>query len=347
MPASSTRSTLARQWELLKLLPVRPPGATASALQRRLEQAGHASSKRTVERDLVELSRIFPLQCNSKGTPFGWYWTPGSSAELPGLSISDALTMRLVEGSIRPLVPPNLLAALEPRFAQARKKLEALCADNASARWADKVASVPPALALIPPQVDSNVLETVQTALLNDTQLKCRYYAAHKDQIHELTLSPLALVQRAQVTYLIAIAEPFEDIRQFVLHRFQAARAIERPSNRPSEFNLQRYIASGAMQFGKGLPITLEAWISKGLARLVRETPISSDMTLRATDDGALMQATVLDTWELHWWILSHAGSIRIDQPSTLRKSIGQLLKRGLALHIDDQQTRVNSNLDD
>lgn len=347
MPASSTRSTLARQWELLKLLPVRSPGATASELQRRLEQAGHATSKRTVERDLVELSRIFPLQSNSKGTPFGWYWTPGSSAELPGLSISDALTMRLAEGSIRPLVPPNLLAALQPKFAQARKKLEALCDDNATARWAEKVASVPPALALIPPQVDPDVLERVQTALLNDTQLECHYYSVRKNQTYDLTLAPLALVQRAQVTYLIAVAEPFDDIRQFVLHRFKAARATKRPSNRPAEFNLQRYIDSGAMQFGKALPITLEAWLSDGLARLVRETPISSDMTLKATEDGALMQATVLDTWELHWWILSHAGSIRIDQPLTLRKSIGQLLKRGLALHIDDQQTRVNSNLDD
>lgn len=338
MPASSTRSTLARQWELLKMLPVRHPGATASELQGRLEEAGHASSKRTVERDLVELSRIFPLLCNSKGTPFGWYWVPGSATELPGLSICDALTMRLVEGSIRPLVPSNLLTALEPRFAQSRKKLEAMGSENVSARWAEKVASVPPALALIPPQVDSEALEAVQTALLNDTQLECRYYAAHKDQIHELTLSPLAMVQRAQVTYLIAVAEPFDDIRQFVLHRFHAARPIDRPSNRPADFSLQHYIDSGAMQFGKGLPITLEAWISEGLARLVHETPISNDMALTATQDGAVMKATVLDTWELRWWILSHAGSIRIDAPATLRADIARRLKQALELHHDNKE---------
>ena len=47
-------------------------------------------------------------------------------------------------------------------------------------------------------------------------------------------------------------------------------------------------------------------------------------MTLTVTEDGALLQGTVPDTWELHWWILSHAGSIRIDKPSTLRESIGQ-----------------------
>lgn len=337
MPASSARSTLARQWEMLKTLPSKPPGTTAAELQCKLEDAGHATSKRTIERDLIELSRIFPIQCNNKGTPFGWYWVPGSATELPGISICEALTMRLVEDSIRPLVPPNLLAALEPRFAQSRNKLEAMGSENASASWAEKVASVPPALALIPPQVDSDVLQTVQTALLNDTQLECRYYAAHKDQTHELTLSPLALVQRAQVTYLIAVAEPFDDIRQFVLHRFQAAVEIERPANRPSGFNLQRYIASGAMQFGKRLPITLEAWISESLARLVRETPISSDMTLTATEDGAELQATVLDTWELQWWILSHAGSIRIDKPATLRDAITQRLQQ--ALEMQDRQT--------
>ncbi|WP_312257532.1 helix-turn-helix transcriptional regulator [Stutzerimonas nitrititolerans] len=332
MPASSSRSTLARQWELLKMLPVRAPGTTAADLQKSLEQAGHPTSKRTVERDLVELSRLFPLQCNSKGTPFGWYWTPGSAAELPGLSICDALTMRLVEGSIRPLVPANLLGVLEPKFAQAQRKLESLSAESASARWAEKVASVQPALSLLAPEIDTDVLEKVQNALLNDLQVRCRYYAAHKDQTHDLTLSPLALVQRGQVTYLIAIAEPFEDVRQFVLHRIQAAVAIDRPANRPADFDLQRYIASGTMQFGSGASIKLEAWISDGLARLIRETPISHDMQISPLPDGAMLSATVPDSWELRWWILSHAGSIRIDRPTNLRKAIRQRLMTALNL---------------
>lgn len=337
MPASSTRSTLARQWELLKILPVRAPGVTAADLQKGLEQAGHPSSKRTVERDLVELSRLFPLQCNSKGTPFGWYWTPGSTADLPSLSICDALTMRLVEGSIRPLVPANLLAVLEPKFTQAQRKLESLSAESASARWADKVASVQPALSLLAPAIDKDVIEKVQDALLKDLQIRCRYYAAHKDQTHDLTLSPLGLVQRGQVTYLIAIAEPFEDIRQFVLHRVQTAAPIDRPANRPPDFDLQRYIESGAMQFGSGQSIRLEAWITEGLARLMRETPLSQDMEISPLPDGATLTATVADSWELRWWILSHAGSIRIDKPADLQGTIVQRLLEAVALHDRNQ----------
>ncbi|HEN8707452.1 TPA: WYL domain-containing protein [Pseudomonas putida] len=79
MPSHPTRHTIARQWQLLKLLPGRHPGMSSTQLQAALTTVGHTTSKRTVERDLVELAALFPLQCNSKGMPYGWYWQPGLS----------------------------------------------------------------------------------------------------------------------------------------------------------------------------------------------------------------------------------------------------------------------------
>lgn len=76
MPSHSTRHTIARQWQLLKLLPSQHPGTTSTHLHRALTEAGHSTSKRTIERDLNELSALFPLRCNDKGTPFGWYLLP-------------------------------------------------------------------------------------------------------------------------------------------------------------------------------------------------------------------------------------------------------------------------------
>lgn len=190
MPSATSRSTLARQWELLKMLPSKGPGITTTELQNLLNDAGHTATKRTVERDLVELSRLFPLQCNNRGMPYGWHWMPGKSAELPGITLSEALTLRLVEDSIRPLIPAFMLKALEPRFHLARQKLEAMSEENLSARWFDKVASVQPELTQIPPEVKADLLETIQQALLNDVQLNCRYYSAHKKQFHTFTLNP-------------------------------------------------------------------------------------------------------------------------------------------------------------
>ena len=333
LPAASTRSTLTRQWELLKLLPAKAPGTTAAELQKLLSDAGYCTSKRTVERDLVELSRLFPLQCNDKGTPFGWHWTPGKSAELPGISLGEALTLRLVEGSLRPLIPTFMLKTLEPRFNLARQKLDAMSEENPSARWLDKVASVQPELSLQAPAIEAELLETVQQALLKDRQLDCRYYAAHKNQTHSLTLNPLGLVQRGHTSYLIATAEPFADIRQFVLHRFEEAGLLDSPCNGPEGFELQRYIADGAMQFGTQTRIRLRAWVSEGLARLIRETPIAADMQLIPTQDGATLTATLNDSWELKWWLLSHAGSIQVHEPQELRDEIVRRLQLALEQH--------------
>ncbi|HEJ5008695.1 TPA: helix-turn-helix transcriptional regulator [Pseudomonas aeruginosa] len=332
MPSNSSRRTLARQWELLKLLPSKPPGLPASDLLHRLQEAGHDTSKRTVERDLIELSQLFPLQCNDKGMPYGWYWIPGSATELPGLSLSDALTLQLMEGSLRPLIPNHLLKTLEPRFQQARLKLQSLSEEIPTASWLDKVATVHPELALLPPVVDETHLEAVQEALLHNKQLECSYYAAHKDRQHEFTLNPLALVQRGQVTYLLATVEPFEDIRQFALHRFSAVEQSSLDSTKPDNFSLKTYLASGAMQFGTPAKIMIEAWISEGLSRLLAETPISSDMLLIPEEDGANLTATVNDSWELRWWILSHAGSIQIRSPNSLANEITQRLQNALNL---------------
>ncbi len=189
-----------------------------------------------------------------------------------------------------------------------------------------------PELSLTPPVVDEQHLEKIQEALLHNRQLDCSYYAAHKDRQRHFTLNPLALVQRGQVTYLLATVDPFEDVRQFALHRFGTVQQTASASTKPEGFSLKAYLASGAMQFGTAATIKIEAWLNEGLSRLLAETPLSNDMLLAPEDDGALVTATVNDSWELRWWILSHAGSIQIRKPTTLAGEITSRLKQALQL---------------
>lgn len=56
MPRSSNHLALARQWEMLKRIPSRQPGITARDLAGQLSDHGFTVTKRTVERDLVDLS---------------------------------------------------------------------------------------------------------------------------------------------------------------------------------------------------------------------------------------------------------------------------------------------------
>ena len=329
MPSAKAHSTVSRQWELLRQLPSRSPGITATELVTRLNTQGYKISKRTVERDLIDLSLMFPLQCNDTNAPYGWHWKPGVSVELQGITLTEALSLALVEDAIRPLLPSSMLKALEPRFSHARQKLKALGEENQAARWLDKVASVRPDLNLQAPDIPEEILETLQQALLEEKQVQCQYYSAHSDKISQLTLNPLALVQRGLITYLIGTAHPYTDVRQYAVHRFRGMTPLRTTTQGLKDFNLHSYLGTDALQFGKTERISFQAWLSEKQARLLRETPLSADMVLTdlGNGEGYRVTATISDSWQLQWWILSLGDAVVVEKPLNLREQIAQKLR--------------------
>jgi len=318
MPAAATRNTLSRQWELLKRLPSRGSGKTARELRQELADAGFQVSKRQVERDLTELAGVFAIDCNDQSIPYGWRWAAGASVDLPGLTVAEAVSLRLVEETVRPLLPASLLQALEPRFRQADSKIASLAGENAAIQWLGKVRTVPPTQPLLPPAIAPDVLAAVQEALMAGEQVDADYRAANTDSPTEMRLHPLALVNRGPVTYLVATAWDYADIRLYALQRITAARRRFEPCRRPADFDLDAYIESGALQFGNGRKIRLEAAISEDLGRILAETPLSADQVLT----GGRLTATVKDTWQLRWWIMSLGDGIEVLGPAGLRQAI-------------------------
>lgn len=192
-----------------------------------------------------------------------------------------------------------------------------------------------PELALLAPEVNGELLERIQQGLLDDRQLSCCYFAAHSNKTRELKLNPLALIQRGNITYLVAIAEPYEDVRLFAMHRFQQVELLDIPCRRPENFSLNAYIASGALQFtspGAGM-IALQAWVSEELARQLRETPLTDDMHLEVDGEGFRLSANLQDSWQLRWWLLAQGAKIVVQQPEGLRQDIAQQLEETLSLY--------------
>jgi predicted DNA-binding transcriptional regulator YafY len=148
-----------------------------------------------------------------------------------------------------------------------------------------------------------------------------------------MTLNPLAMVQRGLVTYLIATAHPYTDVRQFAVHRFRLVEQIDKPAEGLQGFDLREYLASDALQFGTPEKIQFQAWVSERQARLIRETPLSTDMTLEQLEDGYRLRATLNNTWQLHWWILSQGDAMVVEHPIELRAQIGDTLQRAAAAY--------------
>ena len=321
MPRADKESTLARQWELMRLIPSRPPGRTVRELCESLEVAGYTVTKRTVERDLADLAGIFPLQCNAISKPYGWHWEPGAQLEIPGMDLTEALSLGLLEEVLRPLVPESFVQGLDHRFRLAREKLAHL-PDNPRARWSELVRYLPPGLTFLPPTVVPGILREVQEGLLRGRRLRAGYRGAGKTESSELELHPLALIQQGVRSYLIATAFDYEKPLLYALHRFDWVEVMPEKAKRPAGFTLDDYLNRGGGQFGEGKIITLKAAISEALARILEETPLSTDQKILSGKSGVRLTATVFDSWQLRFWILSQGADVVVRQPAALRKEI-------------------------
>lgn len=334
MSSAKSHVTLSRQWELLNLLPTRGEGKTAAELKGILDGQGFTVTKRTIERDLNDLSMVFPIiSDDSKGVNL-WRWMDNKDIQLPGISVADAMMLQLVEGTLHSVLPQALLHGLSSRFNQAKSKLQALDGTNSNSRLADKIAVVPPALPMQPPLISADIYDQVQQALSKSQQLQATYTPLQDGQQKQYALNPLGLVQRGHISYLVATVNGYDDVRLFALHRFSELRLTDTPLISPLGFNLQHYLQSGALHFSNGEIITIKAKVSPNLSQLLQEAPISADMTLSPTEtDWQLLSATLPDGWQLQWWILSHCSSIEVLAPASLRHRIVSSLKKSMALY--------------
>ncbi|MGE8383803.1 MAG: WYL domain-containing protein, partial [Pseudomonas putida] len=80
--------------------------------------------------------------------------------------------------------------------------------------------------------------------------------------------------------------------------------------------------------------VELHAWVDDALALRLEQSPLSADMQLTPqASGGATLVATVDDNRALMGWLLSQAGSIRIQAPQALRVAMLEQLRQSLALH--------------
>ncbi len=327
------QDAIVRQWMMLRQIPRHPQTVTASALVARLASDGHTVTKRTVERDLQTLSAYFPLGCEEEAKPFRWSWQKDArSLDLPGLSSMEALVFHLAERHLGSLLPASALKALSPHFRLAE---DALTRHSRAKAWAQKIRMVPATQPLLPPKGNSEVYIAITDALLNERQLKARYRKRGERKSREYILNPLALVQRGAVTYLVATAYHFPDPLLFAVHRFGSAECADVPAKAVKGFDIDAYIAGGNLGFGgEAERITLEALFSEEAAEHLTEMALSADQVLAPAKDGRVrLWATVVNTPQLHWWLLGFGEGVEVVRPAGLRKVMAASVKATARLY--------------
>ncbi len=317
--------TFLRQWAMLKLVPQAPRKIDTRHLASGLKEQGFKIDQRTLQPDLKMLSGMFPLHCDTRSKPYGWQWISGRGLDVPGMSAQAALALKILDAYLRPLLPRSTLSALEPQLKNANEVL-ANISNRAIRDWPRKVKVIPAGLNFLPPEIDAAVLPVVYEALFTNQRFRARYQAlqsASRGKHQDYLINPLGLVVRGPVLYLVCTLFEYPQLRQLAVHRLHNAVLTEDPVKIPEGFDLARYIEQGEFDVSTGNRIRLRAVLDKRVAQLVTETPIAKDQRLRDRDDGRVqLTASLMDTGQLRWWLLSLGDQAVVEAPESLRKEL-------------------------
>ncbi len=316
----ATDTTL-RHIATLHCIPVYPRTKSTRQIARELldTNSEYDVTTRSVQRSLEALSGVFPITAEKRGRANHWCWTNAHAlTQIPAMGEQEAFVLRLAAEYLKPLMPRSALARLAPYFDHAGRVLDG----TRLGRWVDRARIIDRGPPLRAPSIHGDVQETVYAALMESRRIAVDYRSRSRGEAKRMVLNPLGIVIRAGVIYLVATSWDYQDVRHYVLHRMAKPELLDEPAETPSEFQLASHIQDD-QRFSYPLnPSMLELRVlfSAEVAMHVVESRLAEDQRSAKQDDGrVLVEATVADTADLRWWLLSFGAGVEVLGPAGLR----------------------------
>ena len=206
-------------------------------------------SERTVHRDMDALSAAGVPVFALRGAQGGWQLDEGWRTQVPGLDEAELRAFLMVQPRV--IGDKRLAAAAE----RALSKL--MAALPVSLR--EQAASIRQRLYVDPTgwhgaNEDLSMLPMVQHAVARDRKLKIRYRKPEENRptLTERIIDPLGLVAKGSSWYLVANTS--RGYRTYRVSRIENVTLLDKPCDRPANFDLAAHWQQSTQQFMDGRP---------------------------------------------------------------------------------------------
>jgi predicted DNA-binding transcriptional regulator YafY len=227
--------------------------------------------------------------------------------------------------------------ALAPSFNLAKARLGQLQKHNLnnSKNWLNKIRIIQPTQTLMAPQIDEGVQEIIYHALMAERRILALYQSIGTPEPKEYELNPQGLLVRGDVYYVVASVKENSTVALYALHRFKKAEVLAKKMTVPEGFNIDNAIKNGLGDFGGAQEnIKLKIRCDKELIAYLQETPLSQDQLITTVDDQCTLTASVNNTWQLMWWLMSKGSALEVCEPESLRLQIKHEYQQGLQQYL-------------
>ena len=328
--------TILRQIKMMELIPRYPQKTFTKKIKTKLEERGFETTLRTVQRDLHELSRIFPIICDERSPPFGWSWKKDAEVFAPAMDPIQALTFCLVAQYLEPLMPKANFKRIEAFFNRAENILLGEEKSKLN-KWRKRVKVIPESIRFKEPKVNLSLRQKIYRAVYEGLQIRALYRKRGNRLADERHIHPLGIVIKGSMHYLICMMnEDPKNPRYLPLQRFEKIELLDKPVKEPKNFNFNDFIHKNNLGFAFSEKLYFfEAIFDRTMAFHLSETPLNDTQSVKEIGKDKLhVKARVPDTLQFEQWLLSFGSNVEILKPKKLRakfkseaKKMGSLYK--------------------
>ena len=320
--------TLLRQISMVEMIPRYPEKTFTSEIKDKLSNLGYEATLRTIQRDLQELSRLFPIVSDERSQPFGWSWEKDAKGfESPAMDPIQALTFSLAAQYLEPLIPKANFKRIEAFFNRA----ENILTGNEKSKllnWRKRVKVIPENIRFKEPKVSIKIRQKIYQAVYEGTQIKALYKKRGNRTSDERHMHPLGIVIKGSMHYLICMMnEDPKEPRYLPLQRFERVELLNEATREPKNFDMEEFIHKNNLGFTYSDELyTFEAIFDKTMAFHLFETPLNDTQTIEELDEHKLkIKARIPDTLQFEQWLMSFGSDVEVLKPKKLREKFVKL----------------------
>lgn len=313
---------LYRQWQLLKTIQSHRYGIGSDELAERLE-----CSKRTIQRDMIILQTIFPIQFEEHD--FGkkqWKLSPQFiESEKLELSMMEMLSLYLSQQLLTPLAGTPFGDGL----ATAIQKIKALLPTQALAYFAN----LDDAFMIKSLGQEDYSGKGKEIAILNDAivyqrVVRVTYPSSSQGRELRTLFHPYGMVLLSSSLYCIGWLAEYGEVRTLKVSRFKAVRGTDETFEKPTRFSLVRHTLGSFGVFGPGTVRTIRVRFADWAATNVREHKWHHSQRI-LTDDANVLVAEfdLSSTVEFKRWLLGFGRHAVALKPKNLVNEIAEELQ--------------------
>ena len=116
--SQESSKVISRQWRIIQFL-LDSKYVSTTDIENHLKKLNIQATQRMIQRDLTLLEKILPLECRRDCMPYSWRWKRVETT-VKGLSITQALILRLIDEELSDILPEHTLTELAPLLQKAK-----------------------------------------------------------------------------------------------------------------------------------------------------------------------------------------------------------------------------------